>query len=129
MAGTTTAGATADQRRTAEGNQNHNMNRNSSDRSNTDRSSASSTSSSDRNTSSRSGSSSTSTSGRSNTGTSPATLEKYLAGISFPADKSQLIQHAQKNNAPNDVIQLLNQFDDKDYRSVIDVSKEMGRVE
>jgi hypothetical protein len=34
-------------------------------------------------------------------------VETYLKGIDFPADKQQLINHAKKNNANEDVISLL----------------------
>jgi hypothetical protein len=60
---------------------------------------------------------------------SPAAVERYLKGINFPASKQDLIKHAKQNNAPEDVIHVLNQFEDKEYHSVIDISKEVGRIE
>ena len=60
---------------------------------------------------------------------SPAAVERYLNGINFPADKENLIKQAQENQVPEDVLQVLNQFEDKEYESAIDVSKEVGRIE
>jgi hypothetical protein len=60
---------------------------------------------------------------------SPAAIEQYLKGINFPANKEALIKHAKKNQAPGDVLRVLNQFQEKEYHSVIDVSKEVGRIE
>jgi hypothetical protein len=59
---------------------------------------------------------------------SPAAIERYLKGINFPADKEDLVKHAQENQAPEDVLHVLNQFEEKEYHSVIDVSKEMSRI-
>jgi hypothetical protein len=60
---------------------------------------------------------------------SPAAIERYLKGINFPANKKTLIKHAKENQAPKDVLHVLDQFQEKEYHSVIDVSKEVGRIE
>lgn len=60
---------------------------------------------------------------------SPAAVERYMKGIYFPANKENLIQHAKGNQAPEDIISVLNRFEDKEYHTAIDVSKEVGRVE
>lgn len=60
---------------------------------------------------------------------SPAAIEKYLKGINFPAQKKDLINHAKGNQAPDDVMHVLESFEEKEYRSPIDVSKEVGRIE
>lgn len=60
---------------------------------------------------------------------SPAAIERYLKGINFPSNKQGLISRAKENNAPDDVLRVLDRFEEKDYHTVIDVSKEVGRVE
>lgn len=59
----------------------------------------------------------------------PTEIERYIHGASFPADKNRLLQQARINQAPQDVINVLNKFEEKQYKSPIDISKELGRVE
>lgn len=60
---------------------------------------------------------------------SPAIVEKYLAGMHYPAEKKKLLNNAQGKDAPNDVMDLLNKLPDKTYNSPIDITKEMGKIE
>lgn len=60
---------------------------------------------------------------------SPAAIERYLKGIHYPAKKNDLIKQAQNNGAPDDVMNVLNRFEDKEYGSTVDVAKEVGNVE
>ncbi len=60
---------------------------------------------------------------------SPAYIQKYLAGIDYPANKQDLINHAKKNNADRDVISVLQDMPEQQYNSAADVSKAIGRVE
>lgn len=60
---------------------------------------------------------------------SAAMIERYLKGVSFPAEKEELIQQAKSNNAPEDVLRVLSRLKEKDYQTAIDVSKEVARVE
>lgn len=59
---------------------------------------------------------------------SASAFQKYLGGMDYPAGKNDLISHAKKNNAPDPVIQVLQQFEDKQYQSAADVSQEFGKV-
>ncbi|KIE05571.1 Uncharacterized protein NF27_DP01150 [Candidatus Jidaibacter acanthamoeba] len=60
---------------------------------------------------------------------SPAAVERYLKGIHYPAGKADLEKTAKKNGAPSDVLNVLSRFDDKEYKSPIDIAKEVGNVE
>lgn len=60
---------------------------------------------------------------------SPAAVERYLKGIHYPAQKSDLVKQAEQNSAPSDVMSVLNRFEDKQYGSTIDVAKEIGNVD
>ncbi len=59
---------------------------------------------------------------------SPAAIERYMKGIHFPANKDDLVNRAKENGAPSDVLHVLDRFEDKDYNSPIDISKEVGRI-
>jgi len=60
---------------------------------------------------------------------SPATVEKYLKGIDFPAEKEDLIDHALENGAPDEVIVVLERMPDREYGSAADVAKGIGEAE
>ena len=60
---------------------------------------------------------------------SPSAITNHLAGIKFPATKDDLIELAESNDAPDDVMYVLRQFNDTTYNAITDVSKEIGRVE
>jgi hypothetical protein len=60
---------------------------------------------------------------------SPIAIEKYIKGTDFPADKNQLLQQAKNNKAPEDIINTLNKMEEKEYRTPIDISKEVGKIE
>lgn len=60
---------------------------------------------------------------------SPIEVERFLKGIDFPASKDDLIEHAQDNRAPGDVLKMLDMLDDKEYNSVVDITKEVGKYE
>ncbi|WP_038466549.1 DUF2795 domain-containing protein [Candidatus Odyssella acanthamoebae] len=59
----------------------------------------------------------------------PIAIEKYLKGISFPASKNDLIRQAEDNQAPDAVINVLEEFSDKEYNSVTDVAQEAKKSE
>lgn len=62
-------------------------------------------------------------------GKSPANIALYLKGISFPCSKDDLINHATSNNAPDDVLDVLNSISDTTYNSMADVMSGVGEVE
>ena len=60
--------------------------------------------------------------------TSPIVVEKYLAGVNFPANKETLVQVAKNNSAPNTVMQLLNKISDENYTSVTEVARKIAEA-
>jgi hypothetical protein len=60
---------------------------------------------------------------------SPAAIEKYLKGIHYPVQKRDLLKQAKSNGAPADIINVLQNFEEKEYKSTIDVSKEVANAE
>ena len=57
---------------------------------------------------------------------SAAGLQTYLAGMNYPASKQDLITHARQSNMPQNAVSVLENFNDRTYRSAADVSAEFG---
>lgn len=58
---------------------------------------------------------------------STANVAQALSGINFPANKQQLIEHAQKKqNVDQELIKVLEQMPDEQYTSMADVFKGVG---
>lgn len=59
----------------------------------------------------------------------PAVVQKFLAGISYPCSKEELIDHARGQGADENVIQMLESFSQETFNSAADVSRAIGEVE
>jgi hypothetical protein len=59
---------------------------------------------------------------------SAAELGKYLKGIDFPASKEDLLKRARENDAPSEVIDMINGLIEDRFNSLIDVSKAFGET-
>jgi len=62
-------------------------------------------------------------------GQSPSNIAHHLKGIEFPADKQELIEYAEDNGAPDEVLEVLQQMPDKEYNSMSDLMHGVGIVE
>ncbi len=62
-------------------------------------------------------------------GISPTNLAQFLGGINFPCSKQDLINHARRRNAPQEVLNTLQQIPDRTYNSMSDVMSGVGKVE
>ncbi|HEX7724602.1 MAG TPA: DUF2795 domain-containing protein [Candidatus Paceibacterota bacterium] len=62
-----------------------------------------------------------------NTQNGAVDVQKYLAGVDYPATKQDLIDVASDNDAPQEIIEALGGIDEKEYDSVADVSKEVRK--
>ena len=60
-------------------------------------------------------------------GHSPANVTKHLKGIDFPANKDDLVKHAQHLKADQDVLGELRNMEDREYGSMADVMKGFGK--
>lgn len=56
-----------------------------------------------------------------------ASVQAYVGGIKYPAAKQQLIDLAQKNQAPDVVLEILDGVHNKSFKSPADISKDIGR--
>jgi hypothetical protein len=61
--------------------------------------------------------------------TSPIEVQKALKGIDYPAKKKDLIEKARENDAPREVMHVLENLPDKEFDNAVDVSKEFGERE
>jgi hypothetical protein len=59
---------------------------------------------------------------------SPATLERYLSGIHYPCSRQELVSHARRQNAPNEVIKTLQNLPRDNFSSPVDISKAVGEM-
>jgi hypothetical protein len=61
-------------------------------------------------------------------GVSTIDLQNYLKGVSYPSRKDGLIHKAQENQAPRDVLDLLENLPDWEFQSIADISRAMGEI-
>jgi hypothetical protein len=61
-------------------------------------------------------------------GESPSNVQQYLAGVSYPASKDQLLDQAQRNGAPDEVVQIIEQLDDEEFGGPQAVMQAYGRL-
>lgn len=66
------------------------------------------------------------TSGR-GSGHSPANVTKNLKGIDFPAEKNDLLKHAQHMKAEKVVLDEIQKLEDREYGNMADVMKSFGK--
>ena len=62
-------------------------------------------------------------------GHSPANITHHLKGIDFPAGRDDLVKHAQKNDADEEILEVIRKMPDQEYGSMADVMKGVGEVE
>lgn len=55
-----------------------------------------------------------------------AEVEESIKGIKFPAKREDLVNQAEKNESKEDVIKILKDLPDEEYKSPIDVAKAFG---
>ena len=65
---------------------------------------------------------------RGSTRPSPAHLLSYLRGLSFPATLPGMIEMAERQMAPPDVLAALARLPDRQYVRIVEISKEIGRL-
>lgn len=61
-------------------------------------------------------------------GVSPVEVERYLKGEDYPANKEELVKHARKHGAPQEVLQTLEKLPEERFEKPTDVSKAIGEM-
>ena len=59
---------------------------------------------------------------------SAASTQVYLKRLHYPASKQKLIESAKAHGAPDGVIEVLNQVDDRIYKDAVDLQHELNCV-
>ncbi len=59
---------------------------------------------------------------------SAAGVASALKGVSFPCDRSGLVDHADDNDAPSEVIDLIGSIPDQTFENMADVTQAVGKV-
>lgn len=62
-------------------------------------------------------------------GQSPANLQKFLAGVHYPASKGDLMKAARKNHAPPEIMDIIENMPDQDFGGPQDVQRAYGELE
>ncbi len=56
----------------------------------------------------------------------PVMVQKYLEGLDYPAGKDEIIEVAQEQEAPQDVLSVLQEIPDKEYESPAELTQELS---
>jgi hypothetical protein len=59
----------------------------------------------------------------------PVQVEKYLKGVDYPANKNDLVKHAQQQGADQQVLETLKQLPDRTFEGPAGVSKAIGSMD
>lgn len=59
----------------------------------------------------------------------PIQLQKHLKGMDYPASKQDLLNHAKKEGADENILSTLEQLADEEFETPADVSKAVGNIE
>ncbi|MDP9374906.1 MAG: DUF2795 domain-containing protein [Chloroflexota bacterium] len=59
----------------------------------------------------------------------PIQAQKFLKGMDYPASKEDLVKHAEKQGADENVRSALEQLPEEQYETPADVSQALGKIE
>jgi len=59
---------------------------------------------------------------------SPSNIAHFLKGIDFPATKQDMIDYADDNNAPEQIIDIIDNLPDIEFQSMIEVITEASEL-
>lgn len=63
-----------------------------------------------------------------NRNVSPAEVQKYLGGMSYPASKDDLVETAEEAGAPSEVMEMIERMPEQEYGGPQDVMKAYGEI-
>ena len=58
----------------------------------------------------------------------PVEVEKCLKGINYPAQKNELMKHARRNGAEQEVLETMNHLPNQTFQSPIEVNQAIGAI-
>jgi hypothetical protein len=56
-------------------------------------------------------------------------VQKYLGGVDYPAQRGELVQHAEEQGAPDEVLEALRGLGDRSYADPTEVSEAVTDTE
>lgn len=54
-------------------------------------------------------------------------LQKYLKGVSYPAEKQDLVDAAENNGAPDNILDFINSLPDKTFNRPTDIEQKASK--
>jgi len=64
------------------------------------------------------------------TKTNPVEIQKHLKGVDYPADKQELIKHAQQQKADKQILSLLDKLpEDEEFENPAELNKILGEIQ
>jgi len=60
---------------------------------------------------------------------SPVAIEKAIKGLDFPASKDDLVRQAQRNNAPQDVMEKIRGLPGNTFNRPTDLTRALGQTQ
>lgn len=54
-------------------------------------------------------------------------IEYYFSKIQYPVSKQDLLKHAEQNNASAEIMEMLKQFSEREYTSIVDIIREADK--
>lgn len=60
---------------------------------------------------------------------STATISQFIEGVDFPATREEIIDHAHDRDAPEDVLDMLEELPDDEFQSMAEVWDAIGEIE
>ncbi len=59
----------------------------------------------------------------------PVQVQKFLGGMDYPAGKEDLVEHAEQQDADEEVLDVLRRIPEREYDGPNAVSHEIGKIE
>ena len=56
----------------------------------------------------------------------PVSVQKYLKGVEYPADRDDLLAAAEENDAPEEVVEALEALEEQSYDGPDEVAEGLG---
>jgi hypothetical protein len=64
------------------------------------------------------------------TKTNPVEIQKHLKGVDYPADKQELMKHAQQQKADKQILSLLDKLpEDEEFENPAELNKALGDIQ
>jgi hypothetical protein len=58
----------------------------------------------------------------------PANVQKFLAGVEYPASKQELVEQAKNNKAPQEVLEVIEDLPGEEFAGPQEVVKAFGEI-